>query len=212
MPDIVVSTRNQGKFSEICAIFDEFATTGSHPALMEPIHLLSLKDFTQIGEIPENGQTFEENALIKARAVEQFTGNIALADDSGIAVDTLGGSPGVLSARFAGPGATDEQNNAKLLKELSGVPAERRGATFICVIAVVCGGIELLVRGECRGIILEEGRGSLGFGYDPLFYYPPASKTYSEMTPEEKNRISHRGKALMKLKKELAAFLEKVGA
>lgn len=199
MPDIVVATRNQGKLLEIRPILDDY------------VHLLSLNDFPQVGEIPENGLTFEENALVKARTVSRLTGKIALADDSGIAVDALGGRPGVFSARFAGIGATDEQNNAKLVEELKGIPPKRRGATFICVMAMVFGKNDLLVRGECRGFILERGRGTLGFGYDPLFLYPPMNKTYSEMSPEEKNSISHRGKALAMLKQKLPAFLEKLG-
>ena len=202
MPDIVVATRNPGKLTEIQTILDP-GESG--------LRLLTLDDFPGIGEIRETGATFEENALMKAGAVEQFTGKIALADDSGLAVDALGGRPGVMSARFAGNGATDERNNLKLLSELKGLPIEQRGATFICVIAVAAGKAELLVRGECRGIILEEGRGSRGFGYDPIFFYPPMKKTYSEMTPEEKNAISHRAKALAELQQKFSAFMERTG-
>lgn len=194
--DIVVATRNRGKLVEIREILAD-----------EELNLLFLNDFPEIGDIPEDGATFEENALIKARTVSKLTSRTAIGDDSGIVVNALNGRPGVHSARFAGENATDEQNNEKLIAELQGVPAERRSAVFVCVIAVAGGGLETTVRGECPGVILEEGRGVMGFGYDPLFFYPPAGKTFSEMDPGEKNKISHRYRALDKLKEKLRDFL-----
>lgn len=162
--------------------------------------VLSSADFPLIGDIPESGESFEENALIKARTVSSFTSKPAIADDSGIMVDALGGKPGVFSARFAGVNATDEENNRKLLDLLKNVPLSERGATFVCVIAIVNGVKEHLVRGECRGVIIEEPRGEMGFGYDPLFYYPPRGKTFAQMLPHEKMAVSHRGRALRKLR------------
>ena len=193
---LAVATRNKGKLAEIKDI------------LKLKWRIAGLDEFPSIGEIPEEGKTFEENALAKARAVSQATGLTALADDSGIEVDALGGRPGVYSARFAGEGASDEDNNKKLLEVMKGIPPKNRSAGFVCVMAVVTSdGIEKLVRGECNGAILEAPRGTLGFGYDPLFYYPPMGKTYSEMSPEEKNGISHRFRALSKLKGILPGLL-----
>lgn len=143
----------------------------------------------------ETGHTFDENAAIKAIYYSRFTDALVLADDSGLEVDELGGAPGVYSARFAGPNATDEDNNQFLLKQLEG--KEHRSARYVCVIAVAQQG-ELLrtFRGEVEGEILKEPRGSGGFGYDPLFYYPPFGCTFAETTAERKQQVSHRGKAL----------------
>lgn len=198
--EIVAASRNQGKLAEIKNILD-----------IPGINLISLLDYPQIGPIPEEGETFEENALSKARTVYHITGKITLADDSGLCVDALDGGPGVFSARYSGKDTTDEANNMKLLRELENVPDEKRSARFVCVIALVAGDKELAVRGECEGIIIREVRGDHGFGYDPLFYYPPARKTFSEMDPLEKNRISHRAAALELLKGKLPAFLESAG-
>lgn len=189
MPEIVVATANEGKLAEI-----------KHALADLSIKFLSLRDFPYIGEMAETGKTFEENALIKARTVASLTSKPAIADDSGIMVDALGGKPGVFSARFSGENATDEQNNRKLLSLLKGLPSSERGATFVCVIAVVDGQREKLLRGECRGFVLDEPRGKWGFGYDPLFYYPPLGKTFAEMLPDEKSAVSHRGRALKQLR------------
>lgn len=197
MPEIVVSTRNKGKLEEIRAILKN-----------QEIKLLSLDDLPfKINEIHEHGNSFEENALIKARTVFKLSGKITMADDSGICVAALGMKPGLYSARYAGENATDRMNNEKLLGEMRGVPYERRGARFICVIALVAKSKELTVSGECDGLVLEEARGDKGFGYDPLFFYPPMNKTFGEMEPHEKKMVSHRGKALRELARALPEFL-----
>jgi XTP/dITP diphosphohydrolase len=184
---IVLASRNRKKIGEIEKIFGE-NNFG--------MKILTLDDIGYDGDIIESGSHFEENALIKA-SVPAKLGYIGIADDSGLAVDALHGAPGVYSARYAGENATDQANNAKLLRELEGVPAEKRQAKFVCVIACVIPQSEtFVVRGECEGVILDEQRGNNGFGYDPLFYYPEFDKTFAELTNDEKNKISHRGKAL----------------
>jgi len=187
---LVIATRNAGKSAEIKDLLKDF-----------PIEVRDLNDFGPIPEPAEDGKTFEENAYKKASFTAKVLGIPALADDSGLEVEALDGRPGVHSARFAGPNATDEENNAKLLEELKG--ASNRKARFTCVISIaVPAGFALTYEGTCEGIILEEPRGSGGFGYDPLFFYPPAGKTFAEMTREEKSRVSHRGKALRELRAE----------
>ena len=196
---IVVATRNAGKLREIEDMLD-----------LGGWRIVNMSKFPEIGEIPEDADTFEGNARIKASTVAAATGVVALADDSGIEVDAIGGKPGVNSARFAGENATDDMNNEKLLEKMEGVPYEKRTARFVSVICVrTPDGEELSVRGECEGVILEEYRGTYGFGYDPLFYHAPSGKTFSEMTPEEKNAVSHRRMALEKLKRELSVFLDR---
>lgn len=202
--EIVIATKNSGKVKEFVQIFDEIL-----PKYI--IGVSSLLDFEEIPEIVEDGETFSENALIKARVVSSMKWAekyLVIADDSGIEVDALNGAPGVRSARYAGPNATDEENNLKLLKDLSGVPEGERGAAFSIAIAVV--GREKkegVVTGHCYGTITTAPRGSGGFGYDPLFYYPPLKKTYSEMDDSEKNKISHRGVGIRNLAKVLPDFL-----
>lgn len=155
-------------------------------------------------EIIEDGETFEENALIKARAVAKITNQPTIADDSGICVDYLDGKPGVRTARFAGENATDDENIDKLLAELDGVPAEKRGAHFACCIAVVFpDGSEKTFYGECQGSILTERHGENGFGYDPVFYVPEYEKSMAELSAETKNKISHRSRALTEMMKGL---------
>lgn len=191
--DIVVSSNNRHKIAELESFLKKYFPS---------IKLLSLSDINFEGDIVEDGKTFEENALIKARAAARF-GYIAIADDSGLMVDALGGAPGIYSARFAGEPCDNKKNNEKLLAELSGLSGKERAAKFVSVIACVFpDGRELLARGECRGEIIEEYRGENGFGYDPLFYYPPLGKTYAEMSAEEKNTVSHRARSM-------AAFAEK---
>jgi XTP/dITP diphosphohydrolase len=159
-----------------------------------------LDAYPEIGDIPETGETFEDNALIKARAVSEATGLIAVADDSGVVVDALGGAPGVYSARYSGQGATDERNNAKLLGELDGVDEPARTARFVSVVAAWApDGRSLTARGEWEGRVLAAPRGAGGFGYDPLFFDPEVGLTAAEMTRQAKNGRSHRGKALRKL-------------
>jgi len=173
------------------------------------VQILSLADLPPLPPVEEDGRSFLENALKKARAAAQHTDRLAIADDSGLEVDYLRGEPGVCSARFAGEGATDADNNRKLLQRLEGVPSAQRGAAFRCVIAVVDPtGKESWVEGTCRGVIGEQERGTQGFGYDPLFVIPELGKTLAELPPEAKNRISHRGKALTALKEVFKDFLK----
>ncbi|OAT82382.1 XTP/dITP diphosphatase [Desulfotomaculum copahuensis] len=183
---LVLATRNEGKIRELTALIAPLGFTIS-----------SLADYPQIPEVVEDGATFEENAVKKARAVAAAAGCPALADDSGLEVDYLGGAPGVYSARFAGRGHDDRANNEKLLQMLRGVPAEKRTARFRCVVAVATpGGLVYTTEGVCAGMIGEEPRGKGGFGYDPLFYIPEYGKTFAELDPFIKNQISHRGRAL----------------
>lgn len=155
-------------------------------------------------DIIEDGETFEANALKKAKEIADMINQAVLADDSGLMVDALDGSPGVYSARYSGEGATALKNNEKLLEALSGTPKEKRQAKFVCVMAYVDPeGLVEVVRGESHGIILDEMSGQGGFGYDPLFYVPALNKTYAELQPQEKNQISHRAKALEAIKKVL---------
>lgn len=197
MQELVVATANPGKLREIKASLRGLG-----------VHILSLGDFPSLPPVEEDGRTFRANALKKARAVAQRTGRVTIADDSGLEVDYLQGEPGVHSARFAGEAASDTENNRKLLGLLRGIPAARRRAVFRCVIAVVDPtGKEAWVEGVCRGVIGDSERGRKGFGYDPLFVIPDLGKTLAELPLAEKNRISHRGKALTALKEVLRDFL-----
>jgi XTP/dITP diphosphohydrolase len=196
--EVVIATRNSGKLREIRAILSPLG-----------LKILSLRDFPEVPEIIEDGQTFEENAVKKAAVVSRQTGRMAIADDSGLAVDALQGRPGVFSSRYAGEKATDAQRYQKLLKEMAGTPQGKRGAAFICAMAVASpkGKVEM-VKGECRGEIAFAPKGSHGFGYDPVFYLPERGKTMAELEPDVKNRISHRAQALEKLKQVLPNFLK----
>ena len=182
---IVLATHNRGKMKEMSSILAHL-----------PVKLLTLDDFPQIGEIPETGETLKENAFIKAETVHQKTGLSALADDTGLEVDALDGAPGVHSSRYDGETATFEDNCRKMLQEMDGIPAEERTAQFHTVIAFVSDSGNEWTEGMVEGRILENKRGDGGFGYDPLFYYPPLKKTFAELNSEQKNNISHRGKAL----------------
>ncbi len=200
--EIILATGNRNKLRE----FREMFSSGS-------VLIISQNEFKNCPEVIEDGQTLEGNALIKARAIAQHTGRITIADDSGLEVDFLNGAPGIHSARFAGADADDDKNNQKLLKELQGVPEDKRGAQFTCVIAIVNPvGEERTVKGSFRGCIIEEYRGKAGFGYDPLFLDKVSGLTYSEMSAEQKNSISHRSQAIMELKKILPGFLNAVKA
>ncbi len=182
---IVLASRNRHKIEEWNATLNRY---------MEGVELLSLDDVGVSGDIEEDGATFEENALIKAEAAAG-RGYVSIGEDSGLEVDALGGEPGVYSARYAGEHGNDGANNALLLKKLEG-ETNRRGR-FVCAIGVILpDGERFAVRGETEGVILESPRGEGGFGYDPLFLYEPAGKTFSEMSGKEKNLISHRGKAI----------------
>ncbi len=196
---IVLATQNQHKVKEILQIWGRF-----------PFEVLTLKDFPAFPGTIEDGKTFEENSLKKAREISRFTGFIAVADDSGIEVDGLSGAPGIYSARFAGEKATDEENNQKLLDLLKEFPAGHpsRKARFRCVASVVTPeGEEWTCEGVVEGEILEELRGVEGFGYDPLFLLREKGFSSAELSLEEKNLISHRGQAFRKLKNIIISIL-----
>ncbi len=187
---LVLATRNRGKIEEFRALLGEFG-----------VDIKSLDDFGPLPPVEEDGETFEENAYKKAHFTARALGFPALADDSGLEVEALGGQPGVLSARYAGEGAGDGDNNRKLLKALEGKAG--RKAAFQCVIAIaVPRGPALIYEGRCEGEITPEERGKNGFGYDPVFFYPPLNRTFAELSREEKNRVSHRGQAMAELRRE----------
>ncbi len=185
---IVLATRNAGKLKEIVSLMSGLG-----------IEFLSLQDFPQHPEIIEHGKSFEENALIKATNVFHATGISALADDSGLEVDALGGRPGVFSARYAGEKATYADNNKKLLSELTGIPVPKRRARFVCVAALVGSDLHHVERGICTGIIAESPRGSGGFGYDPLFVPDGYEETFAELSLGVKNTMSHRAIAFQSM-------------
>jgi XTP/dITP diphosphohydrolase len=190
--ELVIATRNPGKFREVAAVLAE---------LGEAVRLRPLAEFPEIPEVPETGRTFEENAIQKARTVAQATGLPVLADDSGLEVDALGGAPGVHSRRAAGAGAPDPKRIAWLLRRLEGVPPERRTARFHCVVALAVPAPDGTVQvetfhGTVEGRILDAPRGTGGFGYDPVFLVVELGRSMAELSLEEKNRISHRARAL----------------
>lgn len=188
---IVIATRNPGKTAEIRDLLQDF-----------PIRIRNLEDFGPIPEVEEDGNTFEENAYKKASFTARILGLPALADDSGLVVDALNGAPGVLSARYGGKETTDADRCTKLLAELAG-QTDRRAA-FECVISIAMPtGPALTYDARCEGLITELPAGHNGFGYDPVFFYPPLEKTFAELNRDEKNRVSHRGKALAELKLEM---------
>ncbi len=223
MTEVVLSTHNGHKAKEFREIFG---------AVCPDIRILTLSDVGHNGEIEENGATFEENAIIKASVPASF-GYIGIADDSGLAVDHLGGDPGVRSARYAGEGCDSADCREKLLRVMAKVPESERGAGFVCVMALClpegCGftvpddlriseelaektnrraDMTAVVRGECRGRITEKEQGDLGFGYDPVFFAPEFGRTFGELSAEEKNSISHRGRAAEKFAPVLARVLK----
>jgi XTP/dITP diphosphohydrolase len=189
--DLLAATTNKGKIKEIERLFK-----GSSPG----VRLYSLSDYNIDIDCPETGETFLENAVEKSLFYSRIKGNIyTVADDSGLAVEALGGKPGVRSARYAGQPKNDEKNIEKLLLELK--ESKNRKAKFVTVVTLSQNGKTIKsFTGEVEGIILEEKRGTGGFGYDPVFYYPPLQKTFAELTTEEKNKISHRANAFKKLK------------
>lgn len=193
MKRIVFATGNEGKMREIREILSDLE-----------VEVLSMKEMGIDIPIEENGTSFTENALIKARAVAECCGEIVLADDSGLEIDWLNKEPGIYSARYMGEDTSYRVKNANLIARLDGVPDEKRTARFICAIAAVFpDGEALTTHGEIEGRIAFEERGENGFGYDPIFYIPELSKTSAELSDEEKNQISHRGKALRLMKEEL---------
>ena len=195
MRPLILATRNQGKIDEFQELF---AGSG--------VEIKSIKDFGPIPPVVEDGETFEQNAYKKAFHTARMLGFPALADDSGLSVEALGGAPGVKSARYAGEEATKEDNNRKLLEAMRDIP--NRKAAFECVLAIaVPRGPALIYEARCEGEITAELQGEEGFGYDPLFYYPPLKKTFSQMSRAEKNRVSHRGKAMAELRGEIDKVL-----
>lgn len=187
MGEVVLATKNKGKAEEFTSL------------LMGVFQkIIPLRDLDSAPDIVEDGSTFRENVLKKARSISEFTQKLTLADDSGLEVEALGGCPGVFSSRYDGESARDKDNINKLLRELSGL-SNRKGR-FICTLALVTpGGKEIVVEGTCEGIIIDEPRGEGGFGYDPVFFVPEMNKTFAELSSEEKNRISHRARAVKAL-------------
>lgn len=194
---IVLASRNKKKIAELQTLLGEY---------IEGIEILSLDDVGIHGEIEENGLSFKENALIKARAAAT-SGYIGIGDDSGLEVDALGGAPGIYSARYAGSHGDDAANNELLLKNLE--DKSDRSARFVCALACVFpdGREDICVIGKAEGEIISEYRGQGGFGYDPLFYFPPLGKTFGELSAEEKNKISHRNDAIRKMAAELGKMV-----
>lgn len=195
---LVLASRNRKKLrelSELCSGLE--------------LSVVSAGDFPDAPEVEETGHTFAENAVLKAAAMASATGHWTVADDSGLAVDALNGAPGVYSARYAGPQADDGRNNEKLLSELSEVPDPRRGAAFICCLALAdpAGRIRVQVEGRCRGRLLHEPRGQNGFGYDPLFWIAEYHQTFAELSLAVKSVLSHRARAFERIRPELARLI-----
>jgi len=194
---LLIATHNRGKVREYQQLLSDL-----------PVEITYLDELGITEEVEETGQTFQENALQKARSYARLSGLPTWADDSGLEVDALNGEPGVRSARYAGPNASDEDRYRLLLRKLAGVPAPARTARFRCVVAVVWpDGRSFTTEGRCEGIIGETPRGENGFGYDPIFILPDQGRSMAELAPEEKNRISHRGRAARLAKEKLRALL-----
>lgn len=190
---MIFATTNQGKVREIKAILGDIGED-----------ILSLKEAGISADIVENGSTFEENAIIKAKAIMELTGQIVLADDSGLEVDAMNKEPGIYSARFMGEDTPYEEKNRAIIERLEGVEGDARSARFVCVIAAAFPDGEVITtRGTIEGVIAKEPAGTNGFGYDPIVYVPEYGMTTGQMEPEQKNAISHRGKALVAMKKIL---------
>lgn len=198
MKEIVIATQNKGKVAEIALALSKL-----------PVKVMALSDFGPIPDAVEDGMSFLENALLKARHYAKYTGRACLADDSGLEVDFLQGAPGIYSARFAGEHGNDDDNNQKLLAELRDVSPDQRTAQFRCVLAFVDSDETVLTTdGVCSGVIGTKMQGVGGFGYDCLFYVPERKKTMAELSKDEKNAISHRGQALKKMAVELGGYLK----
>lgn len=199
---LLFATNNQNKVKELKAAFQRAGLD---------IEIKTNADLEAAPHVSENGSTFEENATLKAHTLAEFSKLPTLSDDSGLVVDKLNGAPGVHSARYGGEAHNDARNNAKLLASLGGIPEEERSAKFCSTFVLSMPGHfdkDLVVTGECEGVVLAIPRGHDGFGYDPLFYVPEKGKTFAEMTTDEKNEVSHRGKALKQLVEKLPAWLE----
>ena len=197
---MIVATKNKGKIPEIREALKGLG-----------LRIYALSDFPDVPEMIEDGKSFTENALKKARFYSKVFGKLTLADDSGLEVDSLKGLPGVYSARYSGERASSQENNRKLLKEMEEIPFSRRGARFKCIMALVSpDGEETMTEGSCKGRIGMREKGRRGFGYDPLFILPIYGKTMAELSLKEKNKISHRGNALRKLRKIIRIFMNQM--
>ena len=197
MKQVVIATKNKGKAKDFEALFSPLG-----------YEVVTMFEVAPQLEIEETGTTFEENAILKAETLSRELGTLVIADDSGLAVDALGGDPGVYSARYAGD-HDDEANIVKVLNNLEGVPTEKRTARFCCALAIAGPNMETVtVFGTCEGFILEEKRGTNGFGYDPIFFVPSLNRSMAELTPEEKGSISHRGNAIRKLADKLPDLMK----
>ena len=196
--EIVIASRNKHKISELEALLSKY---------VENVKLLSLNDVGLFEDVEEDGNSFEENAFIKARYAAK-SGKISVGDDSGLCVDALDGAPGIFSARYAGEHGNDAANNQKLLSELA--DKEDKSASFVCAFACVLpDGREFAVEGRAHGVITDKASGNGGFGYDPIFFLPELGKTFADLSAEEKNAISHRGRAVEAFAKRLCEFIEK---
>jgi len=197
MKQVVIATKNKGKAKDFEALFTPLG-----------FEVVTMFDVAPNLEIEETGTTFEENAILKAETLASTLGKIVIADDSGLAVDALGGEPGVYSARYAGD-HDDEANIVKVIEKLRGVPDSERTARFCCALAIAGPNIDTkTVFGTCEGVILHEKQGTNGFGYDPIFFVPSLGCAMAELTPDEKGKISHRGNAIRKLAMELPNILK----
>ncbi len=208
MHELIIATTNQGKLREIRELLKDFN-----------LRITSLSDYPDAPKVEEDGTSFAQNALKKAATIALYTGKLTLGEDSGLEVKALGNKPGIYSARFAGANATDKKNNAKLLRVLRGVPLKKRQARYRCFAALVDGrvgpatrdkGVIDVVNGSCAGLIALRGRGKNGFGYDPLFFLSKYNKTFGELDPSIKAKISHRARALAKVKKILKEYCKTI--
>ncbi|KAB7668061.1 XTP/dITP diphosphatase [Bacillus sp. B1-b2] len=193
MKEIIIATKNPGKAKEFVQMFEPLG-----------YEVKTLLDFPELEDVEETGTTFEENAKLKAETISNILNKIVLSDDSGLMIDALDGRPGVYSARYAGEQKNDSDNMDKVLEELKTVPSEDRTARFCCTLAVAIPEKESLTfTGACEGVIMEEKKGTYGFGYDPIFYVVEEQKAMAELPPETKNKISHRAKAIQQLKMQI---------
>ncbi|TAJ08811.1 MAG: XTP/dITP diphosphatase [Nitrospirae bacterium] len=199
--ELVLATRNRDKGAELAALLGDLG-----------VRTRTLTEFPDAPEVVEDGETCQANAIKKAKTIARHTGLPAVADDTGLMVDALGGRPGIYAARYAGEHATYEDNWRKLLRELTGVPRTQRRARFVTAAAVAWPGLEPVdvVEGTLEGVIAEAPAGSQGFGYDPVFFVPELGKTLAQLTPEEKNRVSHRARAFAKVKELLGGKLPRI--
>ena len=197
--ELLVATRNKKKLQEIRQILADL-----------PFHVTSLDDYEGLPAIVEDGLTFEQNAIKKAATIAIYTKKLVLGEDSGLEVPVLKNGPGVFSARYAGPGATDAKNNTKLLRVLRGVPLKKRGARYRCAVALADGrGLVGVVSGSCCGVIGPRPKGTFGFGYDPLFVIPKYGRTFAELGPDVKHKMSHRFRALKKARRLMERYLKR---